>query len=91
MKTFVIASLFAATVLGGIAHADDAGKCGDVPQAKWMTKDAMKAKAAGMGFEVRQVKAESGCYEIYGVKDGKKVEALSNPETGVQVGVDGDD
>jgi hypothetical protein len=91
MKMFVIASLFAASILGGVAHADDAGKCGNVAQAKWMTKDAMKAKAVGMGFDVRQVKAENGCYEVYGIKDGQKIEALFNPKTGVQVGVDGDD
>ncbi|WP_160008528.1 PepSY domain-containing protein [Rhizobium sp. 18055] len=91
MKKIMIASLFAASLLGGVAHAEDAGKCGDIPQANWMTKDAIKTKAVGMGFDVRQVKAEKGCYEVYGVKDGKKIEALFNPETGAQVGIDGDD
>ena len=54
-----------------------------------MTEDALKAKATGMGFDVRQVKVEDGCYEVYGIKDGKKVEAIFNPETGEQVGAEG--
>ena len=56
-----------------------------------MTKDALKAKATELGYDVRQVKVEKGCYEVYGIKDGKKVEALFNPETGVQVGSEGHD
>ncbi len=91
MKNILIASLFAASVLAGVAHAEDAGKCGTAPQDKWMTEDALKAKATEMGFDVRQIKVEDGCYEVYGIKNGQKVEALFNPETGVQVGVDGDD
>ena len=41
-----------------------------------------------IGFEVRQVKVEDGCYEVYGIKDGKKVEAIFNPATGEQVGAE---
>lgn len=53
-----------------------------VPQDKWMTEDALKAKLTEAGFDIRQVKVEDGCYEIYAIdKDGKKVEALVNPET----------
>lgn len=91
MKNILIAALFAASFLGGVAHAEDARKCGAAAQDKWMTEDALKAKATEMGFDVRQIKIEDGCYEVYGIKDGQKVEALFNPETGAQVGVDGDD
>ncbi len=91
MKIILIASAFAASVLGGVAHAEDVGKCSTAPRDKWMTEDALKAKATEMGFDVRQIKVEDGCYEVYGIKDGQKVEALFNPETGLQVGVDGDD
>ena len=91
MKKIVVTTLLAAAVFGGVAHAEEEGKCGSVPQDKWMSTDAMKAKATELGYDVRQVKVEDGCYEVYGNKDGKKVEVIFNPETGVQVGADGDD
>ncbi|MCM2398762.1 PepSY domain-containing protein [Rhizobium sp. S95] len=91
MNKTLVATLFAAAVFGGIAHAEEGGKCGSIPQDKWMTKDALKAKASELGYDVRQVKVENGCYEVYGIKDGKKVEVIFNPETGAQVGADGDD
>jgi hypothetical protein len=42
----------------------------------------VQAKAEGMGYKVRQVKIEDGCYEIYAIdKDGNRVEAYLNPVT----------
>jgi hypothetical protein len=35
-----------------------------------------------MGYKVRQVKVEDGCYEIYAVdKNGQRIEAYFNPVT----------
>ncbi len=91
MKKFLAASLLALTTFAGIVYAQDNTKCGNVPQNQWMNEDAMKSKATELGFDVRKIKVEDGCYEVYGIKDGNKVEALFNPQTGVQVGIDGDD
>lgn len=91
MKKIIFAALLTTTAFDSAAFAESEHSCGNAPKEKWMTEDALKAKAVGMGFEVRQIKMEDGCYEVYGIKDGKKVEALFNPETGVQVGVEGDD
>lgn len=91
MKKIILASLLATVALGSAARAESEHSCGDAPKDKWMTEDALKAKAVAMGFEVRQIKVEDGCYEVYGIKDGNKVEALFNPETGEQVGAEGDD
>ena len=91
MMKSIAATLLTLTALTGVAHADDDAKCGNAPQDQWMTEAAMKTKATELGFDVRQIKVEDGCYEVYGIKDGNKVEALFNPQTGVQVGVDGDD
>ena len=88
MKTFLLATALLGLFAAGAARAEDEGKGCNVPKDKWMTEDAMKAKAVAMGYEVRQVKVEGSCYEIYGIKDGKKVEDLFNPETGEMVGAD---
>lgn len=91
MKTFIAISLLSLTALAGVANAENKAECGSAPMDKWMTKEAMQTKAQDMGIEVRQVKVEDGCYEVYGMKDGARVELLFNPQTGAQVGADGDD
>lgn len=90
MKKTILASLLAFAAFGAVAHAEEKAACGDIPQARWMSQDALKAKIAATGLQVRQIKVEAGCYEVYGIDaKGAKVEALFNPETGEQVGTDG--
>lgn len=87
-------TLFSALALtiafSGAAFAEDAetkNACGQTDKATWISQDDAKAKAAALGFEVRQIKEEGGCYEIYAIdKDGNKAEKLMNPATGEFVG-----
>jgi hypothetical protein len=89
MKTTILAILASAAFAGAAFAAGS--PCGNEPQSKWMTKDAMQQKAEGMGYKVRQVKAEKGCYEVYAVDPkGKRVEQLFNPVTGEAAGEDND-
>jgi len=46
-----------------------------------MSKDAITAKVTAMGYEVRKVQEEDGCWEVKGTKDGKRVEAYFDPVT----------
>ena len=63
--------------------AEDVPACGTAPRAQWMSEEAIKAKAAELGYQVRKVKIEDNCYEVYGVDDkGRKVEVYFNPVTG---------
>jgi hypothetical protein len=79
--------VFAATLLAtatlGLstpAHAED-DYC-DVPKADWQSMDALKEKLAADGWDIRKIKEDEGCYEVYAIKaDGKKVEAYFNPAT----------
>lgn len=80
--------IIALALLTSIAAPAFAADMCSVPQDKWMTEDALKAKAVELGYDVKQVKIEKGCYEIYAIdKDGKKVEVLMNPETAAVVEV----
>ncbi|MDO6964335.1 PepSY domain-containing protein [Rhizobium alvei] len=91
MKSIVLAATVALAALASTAHAES-DKCGNVPKDKWMTEDAIREKAKGMGYDVRKIKIEDGCYEVYAIDaKGSKVESLFNPETGAVVGQDGDD
>lgn len=71
---------------------DSDTSCGSAPQSQWMTVEALTAKFVADGYEVRQVKIEDGCYEIY-AKDqsGMKVEAYVNPVTGAMIASKADD
>lgn len=81
MRTFLALTLTAAT-LAFTAPAFATGATCDVAKDKWMTEDAIKAKAVELGFDARSVKVEGGCYEVYAIgKDGAKVELVMNPET----------
>jgi hypothetical protein len=73
---------------GGTASAADI--CKEHPKAQWMKPDAIRSKAEGMGYEVRKVGEEDGCWEVKGTKDGKRVEAYFDPVTGDVVKVKGE-
>jgi hypothetical protein len=93
MRT-VISTLALITLIAGAgaASAEDSHKCGNAAESEWMSKDAIESKFAVDGTEVRKVKVEDGCYEVYAVtKDGKKTEQVVNPVTGEVVGSEDDE
>lgn len=52
----------------------------DVPEEQWGTMDDLEAKLVGDGWQVRKVKVDEGCYEVYGTTpDGDRVEAYFDP------------
>lgn len=90
MKKIVLAAALLSTLAFQAARAEDAPDCGNTPKDKWLSQDVLKEKAKAMGLDVRQVKEEGSCYEVYGINaKGEKVEAVFNPATGEQVGTEG--
>jgi hypothetical protein len=62
--------------------ASDDANCGNT-SGEWMSRDAASSLMAGKGFDVRRVKREDGCYEVYAIdKTGARVEIYINPVTG---------
>lgn len=91
MRT-IIATAAVALVAATLPAAASSKSCGNAPQNEWMSIADVQAKAEGMGYKVRQVKIEDGCYEIYALdKDGKRVEAYLNPVTAEVVNTKIDD
>ena len=87
MKSVILAAALVSTLMSGVALAEEDRSCTDVAKDKWMTEDAVKAKAKEAGMEIRRLKVEGSCYEVYAIDaKGNKVEALFNPATGEQVG-----
>ena len=77
MRRLVFSSLF--ILAAASAQASDVCKPHD--QSQWMSKDEIKSKVVAMGYEVRKLGTEDGCYEVKGFKDGKRVEAYFDPVT----------
>lgn len=94
-KFLTITTAVVALAAAGQAYASEHGEggmCGNAPKAQWMSKDAIKAKIAAQGYEVRRVKSEGGCMEVYAIdKNGARAELRVNPASGVIVSTEDHD
>ena len=69
-----------ALVLSGPAVA--AGKCSHAPESKWQPKSALESQLQADGYQVRKIKIEGGCYEVYATdKQGHRANMAYNAET----------
>jgi hypothetical protein len=76
MKTLLVS---AATFIAIATAANATDICKTVDKAQWMSKDEITAKVTALGYEVRKVQEEDGCWEVKGMKDGQRVEAYFDP------------
>lgn len=68
-------------LLATAATSQAAGLCKAYDASQWMPKEEITAKVTALGYEVRKLGTEGGCYEVKGMKDGKRVEAYFDPVT----------
>ena len=81
-----LTSMMIATTAPAFASGKDAS-CATSGE-KWMTTDAAKAKASELGYEVRRVKRENGCYELYAIDaKGARMEVFMHPVSGEIVAI----
>lgn len=53
-----------------------------VPKSQWQPQSALTKKLEGHGWKIRNLKIDSGCYEVYGTDgNGKSRETHFNPAT----------
>ena len=65
-----------------ISFATGMMSCNSGDKATWKTQDELRTTVIEKGWEVRRVKVDGGCYELYGTNpDGKRVEAYFDPLT----------
>lgn len=83
-----ILTLAAIAAIGGAiepAMADNIKpSCGGDPQVVSISKDEMKAKISDLGYEVRQLKVDDGCFEalLFEPRSGGAVKATFSAATG---------
>ena len=72
--------------LGGIsaAQASSLGRpCTAEPQDRWLSLDALKAKAESKGYKVQKAKLKAACGEIYALDvNGARTELFLDPTSG---------
>jgi hypothetical protein len=73
----------AALALCGPAFATGACPIKDAgPKAEWQDKDLLEKKLVAAGWQVRRIKIDTQCYEVYGVDSkGQRVESYFHPKT----------
>ncbi|MBX3578324.1 MAG: PepSY domain-containing protein [Rhizobiaceae bacterium] len=83
MRNLVTALALATIAFAAAPALADDSQCTTAPQSEWMTIDAITAKFVADGYQVRQVKIEDSCYEIYAKdKAGNRVETYVDPVSG---------
>lgn len=85
MKKFLplaFASLFVLLSSHAIASAD----CAAHPRGQWLKQADLKQRLETEGYQIKNLKVDGNCYEIYGRnKEGKKVEIYFDTVTGKPV------
>lgn len=83
MKMHINATVLAAFVaLAGNAWATGLATCDSGPEENWKPTDELVKLLTDKGWEVRRVKVDGGCYEVYALdENGERVEAYFHPET----------
>jgi hypothetical protein len=86
-KTIILASLAAFIGATGLARAESLGRpCTAKPVKEYLTLDALKAKVADKGYQIRSGGIKKACGEFYVIDEaGKKAELFVDPTSGVIV------
>ena len=82
MKAALGISVLSTVISIATVPASAAMMCTDAPVEKWMSRDQVAKMFTEKGYDVRKVKREDNCLEVYAIKDGKKMEIYIDPVSG---------
>ena len=83
INSLIIIALSAVSFSAFASSGDES--CTGEPKSKWMSTKDVRAMYEQRGYDVKRIKSEGSCYEVYTKdKDGKKLELLVNPADGSQ-------
>lgn len=75
-------ALAAALIFSLPAHATGLATCDSGPESGWKPQAELEKMLTDKGWQVRRVKVDGGCYEVYAIDDsGERVEAYFHPVT----------
>ncbi|MEQ9491638.1 MAG: PepSY domain-containing protein [Alphaproteobacteria bacterium] len=82
MKNVLLVSATCAFLASGSAMANAESEHCNAPENERQPREALQKKLEAEGWQVKRIKAEDGCYEVYAFnQDGKRVEAYFDPKS----------
>ena len=86
MSRKVSAAVFAATAIAiasiGVAGATGLATCDSGSPDGWQPQEKLAAMLKEKGWDIRNIKVDGGCYEVYAIDDkGERAEAYFHPVT----------
>ena len=86
MSRKVSAAVLAATVIAfastGVAGATGLATCDSGSPDGWQPQEKLAAMLKEKGWDIRNIKVDGGCYEVYAIDDkGERAEAYFHPVT----------
>jgi len=80
-KRIIITLLFSAC-FSAQAMATGLATCDSGPEEGWQKQEVLQQKLEKEGWEVRRIKMDGGCYEVYALDaEGNRLEAYFHPVT----------
>ena len=74
--------LILAAVASLPAAATGLATCESGPRDQWQPQEKLSSLLKEKGWQVRRIKEDGGCYEVYALNDkGERVEAYFHPRT----------
>ena len=68
--------------LASLAQATGLATCDSGPKERWQSQEKLSAMLKDKGWQVRRIKEDGGCYEVYALDEkGSRVEAYFHPVT----------
>ena len=79
MKAFIFAML---SLAASAANATGVATCDSGAKETWQPQEKLAAALKDKGWQVRRIKEDGGCYEVYALNEkGERVEAYFHPRT----------
>jgi len=76
---FIVAGL---AVFASGVQATGFATCDSGPRESWQAEEKLAATLKEKGWQVRRIKEDGGCYEVYALDEkGQRVEAYFHPRT----------
>jgi len=88
-KHFSLITLVTCLTLSMSSHADGLATCDSGPESGWQSRDTLQKQLTDKGWQVRRIKVDGGCYEVYALDEkGHRVEVYYHPQTLAPVPID---
>lgn len=81
-RLVAVLGLASGLLIAQASHATGLATCDSGPRESWQPQAKLEQVLKEKGWQVRRIKEDGGCYEVYGLDDkGQRVEAYFHPLT----------